>query len=127
MIRYVAFEDIDQRHIVGLANSLLAAPADNRVEPDDFVRAIMLGTMRLFEWDGGLILIGARDNRMMIWALCTTHLPRDAAQLAEDLKRLATDWQCDTIETTVFDPRLTCVIEKLGGRVESITLTLAVE
>ena len=127
MIQHVPFEAVDQRHIVGLANSLLAAPADNRPEPEEFLRAVMLGTMRLFEWDGGMALVGVRDNRLVLYAFSADSIFFSARRLAEDLKRLAADWECDTIETTCFDPRLTCVIKRLGGRVESMTITLAAE
>jgi hypothetical protein len=127
MLRFVDSADFQQRHLVGLANSLLAAPADTRYDVDYIIEALTRGTMRLFDWPNGLVLVSKRGQRLVLEGLWATRLLKDAITLADDLKRLAADWQCDTIETTCFDKRLARVIEKLGGRVESRTLTLAVE
>ena len=127
MIMFVPFESIEQRHIVGLVNSAFAAPADNRMDLNQILKEIKDGTMRLFDWPHGIVLVSKNFNRLTIWALATNNLIKDGPQLTDDLKRLAAEWECDTIQTTCFDPRLTSVIQKLGGRVESTTLTLAVE
>jgi hypothetical protein len=127
MLQFVPPESFAQRHLIGLARSLLAAPADTRYDVDFIIEAVTRGTMRLFDWPNGLVLVSKRGQRLVLEGLHATQLLKDAVPLTDDLKRLAADWQCDTIETTCFDKRLTCVIEKLGGRVESRTLTLAVE
>lgn len=127
MITYVPFEKVTQRHLVWLANSLLAAPADNRPSAEDLSRAIFLETMRLFAWPSGCVLVGQSEKRLVLHAFGCDKLAGVPGPLTADLKRLAADWQCDTIETTCFDSRLASVIQKLGGRVESQTLTLAVE
>lgn len=129
MIRYVSFEDVNERHVVHLANSLLGAPTDQRPDTEDLLRGIQTGSMRLFDWDDGVVLVSQRDGRLLMlsFSCAEGQLFKTAEPLAADLKKLAADWQCDTIETTCFDPRLASVIEKLGGRVESLTLTLAVE
>lgn len=127
MIRYIPFEDVTPQHLLWLAQSLISAPESQRPDAETFSRAIFLGTMRLFGWDTGCVLVGQRDSRLILYAFGCDKLAGIPAPLTADLKRLAADWQCDTIETTCFDPRLASVIQKLGGRVESQVLTLAVE
>jgi hypothetical protein len=83
--------------------------------------------MVLFEFPGGSMLVEKIDNRLHLTAFSSDAALKNAAPLLEDVKRLAADWQCDTIETTVFDPRLASVICKLGGRVESQTVILSAE
>lgn len=127
MIKYVDFEDLDEKHLDWIAESVLAQPEDIRANSSDFLRAIKDEKMRMFDWDDGCLLVGVTRNRLILYAFCCHALLKQAEQLAEDLKRLAADWECDTIETTCFDTRLTSVIKKLGGRVESTTLVLPVE
>lgn len=127
MFIYIPFSDVRQAHIVQLTNSLLAAPADIRPDLDDLLRAIMTGAMRLFECGDGVMLLGKSDNRLMIYAFAAETLLGKPKTIAADLKRLAADWECDMVETLVFDPRITSVIEKVGGRVESVTMILPVE
>lgn len=127
MLEHVPCEQITSAHLAWLAASLLSAPLDNRPTAEDLTRAIWLGTMRLFEWDGGCVLVGQSQNRLVVHAFGCDKLVGIPAPLTADLKKLAADWQCDTIETTCFDTRLASVIQRLGGRVESQTLTLAVE
>jgi len=127
MITHVPFEHLNDRHTNMLARSMHAAPAEEQPDADCFIRAVMLGTMRLFEFPGGMVLCGKRDNRLVLYALVSEHLLADAIPLTADMKRLAADWECDTIETTIFDRRLASVIEKLGGRIESVTLVMPVE
>lgn len=126
MIRHVPFEDVGERHLEWIVASCVAAPEAVRPSASDFLRALMLETMRLFEWDDGCVILGAREGRLVIWAFGCNKLTAPRT-LREDLRRLATDWECDTIETTVFDTRLASAITKLGARVESITLTLGVD
>lgn len=128
MLTFVPWEDVDQRHIVWLANSLLAAPIDERPESADFLRAVMTGTMRLFEFPQGCIFVSASDGILMLQAFCTDPgISMEACRnLRADLFRLAADWQCHTIKTICFDTRFASVIKHLGGQVQSQTLILEV-
>lgn len=129
MLQYVPWDDFDQRHIVWLANSLLACPADIRLSEHEILDDVRLGKKRLFEWPKGMVLVGTRDNRLVLWGFGSAPglSMEECRLLATDLKRLAADWQCDTIETLCFDTRFASVITHLGGRVESMTLVLDVE
>lgn len=131
MIRYVDWNDLVQEHLVSIANSMLAAPCDMRLPVGEILTNLRKGIFRCFSFgDGGLIVVskGTADDgstRLMIECFAGDIWKR--ADLAADLKRLAADWECDTIETLVFDPRLARAIERVGGRVKSYLVTLAVE
>lgn len=127
MIRHVPFSDLNEQHLDWIAESVLVQPEEIRASSADFLRAIMQEKLRLFDWESGCLIVGIHEHRLILHALCCHDLLHCAVQLADDLKRLAADWECDAVETTCFDTRLTSVIEKLGGRVESVTLVLPVE
>ena len=127
MIRHVPLADLNNRHLVAIANNLLSQPKPVRQDTDDIIQALAEGQLQLYEFDFGIVLLGKRDDRLVLEGLYAENLLKIAEALAADLKRLAADWQCDTIETMVFDPRLASVIEKLGGRVESRVMILEVE
>ena len=127
MIRFVAFADLGESQLKMLAESINSAHPDNRPDGKEFLRIAAEGKAHFFEWDNGFALLGRRDNRLLLLAFRSRSLLKELPEFVSDLKRLAADWQCDTIETTCFEPRLTSVIQKLGGHVESVTLTLATE
>lgn len=127
MLRYVPFEQIGARHIEGLVKSLNAAPECARPDAKEWLADIQAGRKTLFEWDEGIAVCGARPPRLVLFACSTTDLIHTILPFVEDLKRIAAEWQCDTIETIVFDPRLASCIKKLGGALESQLMTLPVE
>lgn len=126
MLTWVPFPDIGVRHIELLAKSLHAAPEPARMSVEYLIRELHQRRMRLFEYTGGLIVVHKDDKRLIIDALACEKLGQ-AWLLEKALQKLAADWQCDTIKTTVFDERLARAIRKLGGRVEAIDLILPVE
>lgn len=127
MLRLVPFEQISGKHIEQIVASLNAAPVDIRIDGTALLRRLQSGHCGCYAWDNGLVVVGVAGNRLSLEAVSCGHLLKDAINLTSDLKEIAAERRCDTIETMVFDARLASVIEKLGGRVESITLTLAVE
>jgi hypothetical protein len=127
MIRFVPFEDLDEKHLDWIAESVLAAPEAVRVESADFLRAIKMETMRLFDWDDGCVLVGIVDKRLIIYGFCCHNLIKRLPDLVADLKRLAADWQCDAIETNCFSRVMTSAMKRVGAVVESTTLVLTVE
>lgn len=128
MLQYVPWEALNQKHLVWLANSMLAAPESARLDINPLMNRLRDGIYRLFEFSGGCLLVGVRGSRLTLQAFCTDPgINMDLCRvLAADLKRLAADWQCDAIETICFDPRFASVIKHLGGRVESQTLVMEV-
>jgi hypothetical protein len=50
----------------------------------------------------------------------------DRTNLADVLRKLAADWLCDKVQTTVFDKRLADAIVSIGGAIESYDLVLEV-
>lgn len=127
MLIYVPFEDIGPKQIERLAKSLLAAPAESRPTPGEYITSIRDGTRTLFEWDKGIALVGQRGQRLVLYACQCDDLLHEVLPFVEDLKKIAAEWECHTIETIVFDPRLASVIRKLGGALESQLMTLPVE
>lgn len=126
MLTWVPFPDLTRQHIRLLAKSLLAAPEDVRMSVEYLTEELRERRMRAFSFDGGLLVVHKEGKRLVIDALACDALGR-CWLLDEWVKRLAADWECDTIKTTVFDERLARAIRKLGGRVESIDLVLSVE
>jgi hypothetical protein len=124
MIRWVPFSLINQRHLEAVAKSLLAAPADIRLEVEDLVLGLKNGYYRMFEWDKGLIIVHRFENRLVIDALTFSIFQR--RQLATVLQKLAADWLCDKVQTTAFDKRVADAIVGIGGKVESYDLVLEV-
>lgn len=127
MFKWIAFEQIEERHVDWLSKSLLAAPEPDRPDVSDLLRSIMNRHALLFEFDCGIALCTKIDKRLRIDAFAADRYHAVIKNLVADLRRLAADWECDTIVTFSFDPRLTSVIKHLGGSVESVTVTLPVE
>lgn len=134
MMRFVHFLAIERRHLMALAKSVLQAPPEERDSPQEMLSLINVGASQLYESDDATVLVRKNGSTLMLDAL-SCDFPvmgiADAAArysgLAQDLQKLAAEQECDKIKTTVFDPRLSSVIQHLGGRVESWTLTLPVE
>lgn len=134
MMNRVLLEQMTDRHLEALARSLLEAPEDERDSPKEILQLIKAGTSQLFETPDGLYLCRKVGNLLWLDALCCYEQVAGVretcnrfATFLEDLRQLAADWQCDKIKTCAFDSRITSVIQHLGGRVESWTLTLALE
>lgn len=127
MLKFVPFNDLEVKHLDYIARSLLAAPLDTRLESADLLRGLQQGKLALFEWPDGCVVVSAQGRTLMIYALASKGLHTIVKTLRDDLSKLAAHWECDMIETTVFEPRLTSVIQKIGGRVESVNMVLKVE
>lgn len=122
MLTYVPFEELDYLHLEQIAKSLLVAPPEVRAK--ELLPRLQRKDLACFTWPDGLMLIGKLDNRLLIEAMSASIWGRQ--DLAKDLRRLAADWECDTIQTTVFDSRLASAIVKVGGQIESYDMILPV-
>lgn len=127
MLQYVPFEQLTSDHITRLAKSLMAAPEHARPLASEYLISMKERKMLLFEWPEGIALVGQRGNRLVLYACQCDDLIHTILPFVADLKKIAAEWQCDTIETIVFDPRLASAIRKLGGALESQLMTLPVE
>jgi len=125
MIIWVPFDNIGLKQINSLAKSLIVAPEAVRLDAMDLMNGLANGNMRMFEWDGGLFVVHRDGKRLVIDAMDASIWQRRT--LADELKRLAADWACDTVQTTVFDRRLADAIVGIGGKVESYDVVLEVE
>lgn len=130
----IDFNSIDTRHLEALAQSVMKAPADERDSPREMLTLIKSGVSRLYETSGGIYLCRKVGRTLMLDAICCYESVQGIAETAllfetfvTELRRVAAEWECDKIKTIVFDDRLTCVIKHLGGRVESVVMTLALE
>lgn len=124
MIEYVPFEGITDAQLRGIAASILAAPEDDRPDGLFVLSQLRRGVYRLFAWDCGLFVVSKKDKRLVIELMSASIWNRK--DLAADLKRLAADWECDIVETMVFDSRLADAIVKVGGEVEAFVVILPV-
>lgn len=124
MIRWVPFPEIGSKHLRLLGECLNVAPEAVRMSARDLINGLRDRVLRLFEFDDGLLVVHRDEKRLVIDALACSIWKRE--QLADTLRRLAADWECDTIQTTVFDERLADAIVSIGGKIESYDITLPV-
>ena len=127
MITFVPFDDLTEQHLEWIVESALVPPPEVRVEASDFLRGLWQQTMSLFAWEDGCVIVGIRDNRLIMFAFCCHNLIKRLPDLLTDMKRLAADWSCDAIETTCFNRTLSSAIKKVGAETESEVLVLRVE
>ena len=124
MFLYVPFEDLTQDHLVQIARCQLRAPEDERPESKFIVEQLASGGFRLFTFEGGLVICSKRGKRLVLEIMTASIWKRK--DLADTFRKLATDWECDTVETLVFDSRLADAIVAVGGQVEHYCMTLPV-
>lgn len=130
MLRFVPFPEIDGVHLKMLAESLNACPEFHRPLGSDVIEDLQAGRAKMFEFDGGILVLSVEEHnltkqrRLMIDAWSGDGSIFHRVEAANDLRRIAADWQCDVIETLVFDLRLASAICSIGGRVESVCVTL---
>lgn len=128
MLMHVPFIEIGERHLEGIAKCLELRPPSEQTWGTLVLMELHAGTMHLFDWTTGFIVAAKRSTRLTMEAFCAPEISMEECRnLVSDLKRLAADWQCDTIETMVYDSRLTSVIHHLGGEIESWVMVLPVE
>lgn len=115
--------EITDRHILGIAKSLHAAPEDVRHMPRAIIAAIIRGDAVLFEFGHDSIAVVSKDdNRLTID--CADFSVFDRRELGKICQQLAAEMACDIVQTTVFDKRLADAIVAIGGKVESYDMTL---
>lgn len=118
--------EIADRHILGIAKSLHAAPADVRHMPSSIMAAILKGEAVLFEFGhDSMAVVSKDDNRLTIDVADFSVF--DRRELGKICQQLAAEMACDIVQTTVFDRRLADAIVSIGGKVESYDMTLALE
>jgi hypothetical protein len=93
--------------------------------------SLLLGESVAYWLEPGLMLVErhsiSNQHRLRIVGIFVPRFGFRIRKITEGLRALATEWACDTVETTCFDLRLAKAILKVGGKVESVTVTLAVE
>ena len=124
MFQFVPFESLTGDHLRAIAASINAAPADDQPCAKFIIEQLRNGNYRAFAYESGLVVVSKKANRLVLELMSASIWRRK--DLASALRRLAADWECDTVETMVFDPRLADAIVKVGGQVESYIVTLPV-
>lgn len=130
MLKHVPPWAIEEQHLRLLLAGLVA-PLAVRPDPHDILRRVHAKQAQMYTFPQGLLVLEVHereDNKaLLITAFAGPSAVFKRRALAQDLRRLAADWRCDTIETTVFDRRLSDAICSIGGKIESITVTLGVK
>lgn len=129
MLKWVKPSTMSLQEVMWLAKSLEAAPGYERRDLEEFLTSVYLGEIKVFHV--GLGLIAAKvshgadgSRRLTVMAFAGKPHLREAVA---GMKRLAADWECDTIETCVYDQRLAhAILKASGGKVESLNLALEV-
>lgn len=130
MLTFVPFEDMTEKHVRLLAESIAACPEFHRPLGADMLEDLRTGKAKMFEFDKGIMVLSVeehnitKERRLMIdaWSGDGSIFCRVEAAVA--LRRIAAEWKCDVIETLVFDLRLASAICSIGGHVESVCVTL---
>lgn len=133
MLTWIPPYSLTKDHLVQLAESLNAAPAFEMRSGIELLHAIHHSLAHAFALPSeGLMVLEPKlgtdgSKRLSIVAFSGDGAIFLRKGLVDDLRKVALEWGCDTIETMCYDPRLARAIEKVGGHVESICLTLGVE
>lgn len=123
-LRKVPFNQLEQRHLELLAESMITAP--EQVRATETLKLLATDAASFYEWDKGvMVLYRMPSGRLSLEAYNGSVFGR--TELMEEVKQLAAELECDTIETFVFDPRLASCIERLGGHIESYVVVMPVE
>lgn len=129
---YIHPSALDEKHLRLLVESINAADPHNRHNPSEMLARLHSGAACAFNVDGGLMVLEVetgQDNsrRLVISAFAGCSLLRNRRRLVNDLRRVAAEWRCDMIQTIAWSIPLARAICKVGGMVESVTVTLGVE
>lgn len=126
---YIAPNVLSKAHAEAIKHSIHFAPKDSRYTLEAVVGWIADGSWKVFEFgDIGVLTVAISDNVLHVTSMSSS-LGRAgyvARSLMEDLKRLAADWGCDTVETICYSPRHAQAIVRLGGKIESIQMRVKV-
>lgn len=129
MLTYIAPEHLTAEHMELLIESQEPAPAWIRPTLAEMLHRLSIQEQMVFAFPSGLFLVSVQDGknqrRLSIDGfVCRERYGFIVRSLVTDLRKLASDWACDKIETTCFAKPLISIITKLGGRIESVTVTL---
>lgn len=110
-----------------LARSALAAPEGAGESAQELLQRLMEGKAQAYGFPTGMLVLENHKPRLRIAAWAGDRSIWLRVPLARELREIAAEWACDMIETTVFDLRLADAICRIGGKRESVTVTLSVK
>jgi hypothetical protein len=108
-------------------NSLVRGAAPGGWTELDVAEKLLSGNWQAYGWDGGTLAVCKQGNRMLVTSFTASRFHGYLQAMRDVVDRLATDFMCDTVETTVFDERMAKAMMRMRGQVESWTLTWQVE
>lgn len=129
---FVTAEALTAEQLLALAGSWKDAPEFQKVTKEEFAAECIAGNHLVFEAREGEELKGTLavsiresngERRLSIDAFSVKGAMRYRLWWQAVMDRLARDFQCTKIETTVFSPRVAKMHQLLGHKIESITLT----
>lgn len=128
MLEYVHISAVTDELLDAIMVSYAAAPPFDRPTKSEVRTNLVTQHSHLFRFGKGLTLVSVRavQGKRRLYIDAITQPGGNITAWAREMKRLAAEWLCDTIETTVFNPRLASAIERCGARQEAVVLVLQV-
>ncbi len=128
---FVPYEKLQQSHIHMLEKSLATAPLYERPSLEEILKRLSLREAYLFEIPYGILIaeihIGGGERRLTLPAFYCSRMGAHARRIIADVKRLASDWNCDNIETCCYGRAMLRLVSFAGAEVESINMVLRLE
>lgn len=90
-------------------------------------KKLLSGEWLLFTCPGGLFAVEKVGRRLYVQALNITKFGWRMRSFRNWMDRLATDMECDTVETTCFDERLAKAMVRIRAKPESWQMVWQVE
>jgi len=117
----------DQRELLLMA--VAPVPEWERPTLEEMLMLLEEQSWMAFATDGeGVILLErretARGRRLSVVGFACRRFGPNMRGITDGLRKIAADWECDMIETVCYNRRLAVAIQKMGGALESLTMTL---
>lgn len=129
-MKFVPYNQLTPQDIYAIEVSLNQAPIFERESIEDVLTEIRDQDIHTFYVPGGIVGLSRLDNddqsRLSIRFFTCDNFGARIRGIITGLRVIATAWECDKIETRVYNPGLMQMIMKLGGTAESVNLTLEV-
>lgn len=135
-ILFTPVDKITTEHLDMLMESWKDAPSFHKMTRVEVLSSLVEDQHKLFEVRAdddlkGVFMVSVMESngerRLMIDAFNFIGAMKHRHWWVKEMKRLASHWKCQRVETTVFTERLAKMHKLLGSEVETITLAMEVE
>lgn len=129
MLTYVPPLALRDQHVEWLLASERAKPVHEQRSAAELVELVNSQQMLVFELrrkGGGIVAVGKVGRRLVLHALTAPGFGWSFRAAVKLLKKLASDLECDAVETMVWDRRLARAMQRVGVQPEAVQMVLKV-